>query len=1146
MLFPAGRGAMAEGFGLDSTEMGPFCISAELAPQGPVAWTGRGPDSSNTTGLQIACVMFLPVSKTVFHFLIALFCTAGLTFAQTSSGTINGTVLDASGGSVPAAKIRLLGTETGDVVRELTTNPDGTFAAPLLRPSAYTVEASAPGFKKLVRSGIALNVDDTLNLRLQLELGSASESVQVSASAELLEERTNTIGETMEEKTMQELPLNGRNYLQLGNLTAGAVPNSRSRDRTFSAYGNRGLQNAFLLDGARNQNYLRGLDNRARDAMRPSLEAISEFKVQTSNYSAEYGASAGAVVTVVTKSGTNEFHGSAFEFLRNNAFDARDYFLPASAKQALYIQHQFGGSLGGPIKRNRIWWHSAYQRTLITNGDTQTGTVPLAQERNGIFSTPIYDPLTTRVENGVTVRDLFLNNTIPASRFDPIGKALADRYPNPNQPGTARNYVNSPSLTTRSHNATVRGDMRISDKDSLFVRYSLDEAAFSAQPLLPQGAQTGVVRDVPARSWGLGYTRIVSASMVNDLRIAYNYVGLTQDATLQKAEIVKGSIDPSVGSGIPSFNVTNYAGIGARPNNFDNVPVAKASYVYNFSDNFSWVRGKQTIKTGVDVQYIDVPTFATLNGRGSFGFTGVFTQNPQRRPGSGNALADLLLGFPNTITMGSPSDAQERARNSYWYLQDDWTLTPTVSVNLGVRYELTSPYYDARNRLANLVLDAGDPLYGQYVLAGDSRLPRSLQHTDKNNWAPRVGVAWKAPHALVVRGGFGLFYAQDEAFGVSQRMTNNPPWVGVGGFALVSDQTNISSTIPLSGTLPARPSGPAASNYNFDPKSTVQLRSWPTRYTLPYVEQWNLSLQKELHRNLIWEINYVGNHGVKLYGAYEGNQPVPGPGSANVRRPLQAITAASILRVEPWVTSAYQGISTRLERRYSSGASFLAVYTFGRALDMQTNIDLCDGCTNSGGSGSVADTRNRRLNYGLSDLHTAHRFVLSGLYELPFGPGKPMLTNGPGGWLLGGWALSGITTVSTGLPITLNLNFDNANTGNVNWPDRLRSGFLDNSTPDRWFDTSAFAFPAQYVQGNAGRNILTGPGTVSTDLSVQRNFRLPIREGSRLEFRAEAFNLFNKPQLGQPGATLGNSNFGVISDTARPNRQLQFGLKILF
>jgi hypothetical protein len=1080
--------------------------------------------------------------------LLVLLTAAPAAVAQTSSGTINGTVLDSSGALIPGAQVRLLGSQTGDLVRELTTDTDGTFAAPLLRPSIYTVEVTAQGFKKLVRSGIALGVDDKLDLRLQLEIGSATESIQVTATAELLEERSNTVGQTVQEKNIQQLPLNGRNYLQLGTLTAGAVPNTRSRDRSFSAYGNRGLQNAFLLDGARNQNYMRGLDNRARDAMRPSLEAISEFKVQTSNYSAEYGASAGAVVNVVTKSGTNTIHGSAFEFLRNNAFDARDYFLPATTKQPLYVQHQFGGSVGGPVIKNRLWWHGAYQRTHITQGDTQTGTVPLPSERAGVFSTPVFDPLSTKPnpDGSGFIRDPFPNNTIPANRIDPIGRRLAELYPSPNQPGVARNYIANPSLTTRTHNATVRGDIRISDKDSLFVRWSLDEAAFGAQPLLPQGAQTGVVRDVPARSWGTGYTRVLSASLVNELRFAYNFVGLTQDATLEKDEIIAGSIDPSVDSGIPTFNITNYAGIGARPNNFDNVPVIKESRVYNLSDNFSWVRGRQTVRTGFDFQYIDVPTFATLQGRGAWGFTGVFTQNPQRRPGSGNAVADLLLGLPNNITIGSPSDAQERARNYYWYVQDDWNATPNLTLNFGVRYEITSPFRDARNRLANLYLDSGSELYGQYVLAGDPRIPPALARTDRNNWAPRFGFAWKAPGAIVVRGGFGIFFAQDEGFGVSQRPTNNPPFVGFGGFNVTSDQLNISSTIPLSSALPARPAAADPANYRLTSANTVQVRSWPERLTIPYVEQWNLSVQKEVRRNLVWEVNYVGNHGVNLYGAYEGNQPAPGPGAVNARRPLRNITSGSILRVEPWVTSSYHGISSRLERRFSSGASFLAVYTFGRALDMQSNIDLCDGCTNSSGSGAVPDMRNRRLNYGLSDQHIAHRFVFSGVYEFPFGSGKPMLSSGIGSWLLGGWALSGITTVSSGLPMTLNLNFDNANTGNVNWPDRVRRGTLDDPGVNGWFDTSAFVFPAQYVLGNAGRNILTGPGTVSTDLGVQRSFPLPLGEASRIEFRAEAFNLFNTPQLGQPGVTLGNANFGIITETARPNRQLQFGLKILF
>jgi hypothetical protein len=1063
-------------------------------------------------------------------------------YAQTSSGSIAGTVYDPSGAVIPGAQIKLSGTETGELVRTLTTDDTGAFTAPLLRPSVYTVEASAQGFKTLKRAGILLRVDDTLSLKLTLDPGSTTESINVTAAAEMLEEKSNTVGQIVDEKTMQQLPLNGRNYLQLGSLAAGAVP-SRSRDRTISAYGNRGLQNAFLLDGARNQSYLRGLDNRQRDAMRPQLEAIAEFKVQTSNYSAEYGASAGSVINVVTKSGTNEIHGSAFEFLRNNKMDARDFFLPATSKQPLYIQHQFGGSLGGPFIKNRAWWQGAFQRTHISEGETNIATVPLATEKAGVFGLPVYDPATTRANPAGAgfVRDLFPNNTIPAARLDRVGKPLMDRYPAPNLPGAARNYVSNPLQATRSNNATGRADLRVSDADSVFFRFSLDDGTFNRLPVLPLGAQTGTNRETPARSYGVGYTRILSPSMVNEARFAYNYIAVNQDGTQPLENLIPGALDPRVTSAMPTFAATGYATLGDQPAGFSNVPLYKSSKVWNFSDNFSLVKNKHTLKMGVDFQMLDIPTFATLNGRGAFGFTGVFTQNPQRRPGSGSGLADLLLGLPNSITLGSPSDANERANNLYFYVQDDWTISPRLTLNFGLRYELTRPFWDKNDRLANLVLDSGHPLYGQYVLAGDSRMPRSLMETDKNNFAPRFGFAWRPPvNGTVVRGGFGIFFAQDEAVGVSQRITNNPPFVGFGGIGLVSDQLNISSTIPLSGQLPQRPASVDPASYRFDPRSTVQIRSWLSNFTLPYVAQWNLSIQKELTKTIVWEINYVGNRGVKLVGAYEANQPLPGPGSVNDRRPLAAITRASILRVEPWVNATYHGMSTRLEKRFSKGLSFLGVYTFGRALDTQSNMDLCQDCVGSNGFGSVQDTRNRRLNYGLADHHIAHRFVLSGNWELPF------RAPGVAGHIVRGWALSGISTMQTGQPITLTLNFDNANTGTTNWPNRLGSGKPANQSINNWINAADFAFPAQYTFGNAGRNIMTGPGFQSTDVSLQRNFELGLTDRSRIEFRAEAFNVFNTPQFGNPNAALGNANFGTIGGTARSNRQMQLGLRFLF
>ncbi|MEZ5400313.1 MAG: carboxypeptidase regulatory-like domain-containing protein [Bryobacteraceae bacterium] len=1070
-----------------------------------------------------------------------LIAAASASYAQTSTGQITVTVLDASGAVVPGASVTLTGSETGELVRTLATDELGSATAPLLRPGAYTVAATREGFKRLERTGIVLRVADSLSLRLTLEPGGVTESVSVTAQAELLEERTHSVGQVVDDRTMQQLPLNGRNYLQLGNLTAGAVPNTRSRDRTFSAYGNRGLQNAFLLDGARNQNYLRGLDNRARDAMRPSLEAIAEFKVQTSNFSAEYGASAGAVVNVVTRSGTNQIHGSAFEFIRNSAFDARDFFTPASASKPLYVQHQYGGSLGGPIKRNRAWFMGSYQRTHISQGDNIVSSVPTVDQRNGIFgATRVYDPATTRANpaGSGSVRDLFPNNTVPASRFDAIGKKLADFYPNPQFATAARNYVNIPIHGTRSHNATFRGDLRVTDQDSLFGRLSFDDGSFTRKSALPEPATTGTIRDQPARSVGFGYTRVVTPVTVNELRFAWNRVSVVQDGTLARNEIIPGALDPDVTSSQPQFNVTGFTGLSSEPAGFGNLPLDKSSGVWNISDNISSVRGKHTLKAGFDYQLIRVITSATLQGRGSWAFNGVFTQNPQGRPNTGAPVADLLLGLPNSITIGTRGVSQEREHNTYWYLQDDWQVTPTLTFNLGLRYEITRPFYEINNRLANLITDYGDPNFGQYIIAGDGRRPRSLQYTDYNNLAPRFGFAWRTPAAgLVLRGGYGIFFGQDEGFGVSQRTTNNPPFVGFGGFNVTSDQLNIASTIPLSSPLPARPAPIDPASFQFDPNSTVQLRSWTNRFTLPYIQQWTLSLQKEIVPGTLWELNYVGNHGLKLWGVYQGNQPVPGPGSVNNRRPLSAFTRGSIIRAEPWVTSNYNGLSTRLERRFSKGLSFLASYTYGRSLDTQSNVDLCDGCVNSSGAGSVQNVNNRKANRGPSDHNVPQRFVFSGGWDLPFGQRNVVAR---------GWTFAGILTFASGLPFTLNLPFDNANTGNVNWPNRIADGRIDNRTIDRWFDTAAFAFPAQYTFGNAGRGYLTGPGTKTLDFSLQRSFNLPINEVSRVEFRAEAFNALNTPQFGIPGATLNTPQFATIGSTAGPNRQLQFGLRLLF
>ena len=1012
------------------------------------------------------------------------------------------------------------------------------------------MEVTRAGFKKLTRSGVVLRVDEVIDLRLTLDLGAVNEQVTVTAEAPQLETKTHTVGQVVDSGAILQLPLNGRNYLQLGNLTAGTVPNSRSRDKTFSAYGNRGLQNAFLLDGARNQNYLRGLDNRQRDAMRPSLEAISEFKVQTSNFSAEYGASAGAVVNVVTRSGTNEYHGSVFEFLRNSAFDAVDFFQPAGTHTPLFIEHQFGGSLGGPVVKNRAWWYGAFERTHISSETTLTSTVPQPSERRGEFGTRnVFDPLTTRANPAGSgfVRDRFPGNVIPPSHFDRIGKAQADKYPDPLLARTSRNYVVAPLESTRSNNGTFRGDARVTDKDSMFGRFSFIQGDFLKLPVLPEPAATGTIREQPSWSVGYGYTRVFSPTVIHEFRFAWNQVAVNQDGTLKRDEIIPGALDPGVTSSIPGFNPSGFTGIGSEPPGFGNLPLRKSSGVWNLSSNLSVIRHRHTLKMGFDYQIIRVTTDTTLSGRGSFGFTGVFTQDPQTRASTGSPIADLLLGLPNSISIGTRGISRERAQNYYGYFQDDWTLTPTLTLNLGLRYDLTRPFVEADNKFANLVLDPGDELFGQLILAGDARRPRPLIYSDRNNFAPRFGFAWRTPAAgLVLRGGYGIFYSQDEGTGVNRRMTNNPPFFGFGGFNVASDQLFPSSTIALSQELPQRPKPIDPQEFRLDPRATATLISWDQHFRTGYVQQWNLSLQKELRGNLLWEANYVGNHALGLGASYPRNQAPPGSGSPTDRRPLAQYTRASVFRAAPWAFSTYHGVSTRVEKRFSRGLSFLGSFTFGRALDTASEFAVCDGCGASADD-AVQDPSNLgKSQKSLANHHVARRFVFSGFYDLPFGAGRAYASTGALRHIAGGWSVGGILTLADGIPFTPVLSFDNANTGGTNRPNRIRDGKLPNRTPERWFDIDAFAFPDRFTFGNAGRNVVIGPGTANIDFAIHRNFKLPIREGSRLEFRAEAFNGFNTPHFDLPGASIGTASAGVIGGTSNPNRQLQFGLKLIF
>jgi hypothetical protein len=1084
------------------------------------------------------------IRRTLFCALTAI----TLLWAQTSTGEIDVAVSDASEAVITGARVTVTGAETGAVARTIVTNSSGLAAVPLLHPGTYDLRVEKDGFKTLLRKGVVLQVTEVVSLRLSLEVGATTQSITIAEQAPLVDTTTNTEGQVVGNQTMEQLPLNGRNYLQLAILTAGTVP-STNKDQSFSAFGNRGMQNEYLLDGGLNESFIRGIDNHQRDAMRPSLEAVEEFKVQTSNYSAEYGASAGGVVTVVTKSGGNQIHGSAFDFLRNRDIAARDFFAPPGPKPPL-IYNEFGGSLGGPIKKNRAWLFGAYQGTQIHQSSIVISTVPTLANRNGTFTTPIFDPNTTVASGSSFVRTPFPNNTIPSSQFNSIGKSLVGFYPSPNLPGIGNNYELSALQNTGLNTATFRGDVQVTSKDTMFGRFSFNQGNITVQSTLPPPADPTVVEHLPAWNAGYGYTRVFSPTLVNEFRAAWSEPWVKKDGTLPLNPIIPNSLAPGVDSSIPTFNITGFAGLGQNPTGFGNTPLAKSSDVWEVSDTATKSLGAHLLKFGYTHQYVRMYTLTTLNGRGTFGFDGSYSQNPQSRTGTGSGLADVELGLAQTVVTSTVGLSNLRANNDYWYFQDDWKVSPLLTLNFGLRYELYWPLYEAQNGLSNFVTDPTNPNFGHMIFAGLNGQSRSMMKVDPHNFAPRFGFAYRIPHTgdMVIRGGYGMFYGNpDEQTGVGQMMTNNPPFVGLGGQNIIGDKNNPSTAFNLSNSLPSFPPPVTPQNFAFSPSSTTTLYSWPTYYKTPLVQQWNVSLQRQLPESMALEISYVGNTADGLWGnGYPGNQPLtPGPGGVATRRPLAQYTVAPITDSGPWGRAHYEGMTARLEKRMSKGLYFLASFTFGRGIDLSSGSAL-DGCGYCGSQEAVQSAYDLAAQRAPTDSNVPRRFVFSATWDLPLGHGHRYVSTGVPAAIVGGWEVSGIWTAQDGPPFTLVLPVDNANVGNTNWPNRTCGGKLSSWTLQNYFNQSCFTTAPIYTFGNAGRNVLYGPGENNVDFAVHRFFPLSLSERLKLEFRAELFNFFNRPEFAIPSVTLNLPQTGQITATSIPNREVQFALKLLW
>ncbi|GAC1702473.1 MAG: hypothetical protein NVS9B4_07940 [Candidatus Acidiferrum sp.] len=1121
---------------------------------------------------------------------------------QVTSGTITGTITDASGASLPGVKITITNIQKNDS-REYTTDETGGYTAPFLIPGLYRVAAEKEGFKRAASSDITLNVDDKARVDIVLGLGSVNEVVSVSAASPLVRVESSELGEVIEERAVRELPLNGRNFAQLVYLVPGVTPGQAGENLSgastfnprgasnFNALGSQANTNAWLVDGIDDNEYTFNTV-----MVQPSVESIGEFKVLTGTFSAEFGRGAG-VVSVSTKSGNDQLHGSAFEFLRNSYFDARNFFNSIPQPQPPFRRNQFGASLGGPVVlpklysgHNRTFFFVDYYGLRELKGLTFVNSVPTAAMRSGDFSglgSKIYNPYSTIVTKDINGKVISVSrsqfmcnpgptltpvtpnpdgtqtggvpcNIIPSQLINPVGANVASIYPLPNQPGIINNFVDSANRIVGDNGGNVRVDHRIGGNDSLFVRYSYEKFALDApqgqaQCCLPTPANAAKQFDLgpyvagiqntnlTAQGLSVDEAHIFSPNIVNEFIGGYSR---TTPFTVQSdfghnsatSLGIQGINVSQFTTGLPNMNVQDFTGLSGGP---AFLPANPRQTNIQLSDSIAWTRGSHRTKFGFRWVHQRMSPFTNTNTRSTLTFNNNFTNDPVANKG-GNGLATLLLGFPTSGTRGFLLRPYYLRNNEYAaFFQDDWKVSNRLTLNLGVRYDVFTADTETQNRIANFDLQTLRLVYagtsGTSATAGKS--------TQYGNVAPRLGFAYDltGKGTTVIRGGYGMSYfpeqqsasnllGQNVPFTISQ---NYSPEVNPAGSDMSQPTfTRINNPFaPIKVLMPLTTADLNASN--------VSVIGHAFNNLTPYMESWSLNIERQLGANAVAEIAYAGSRGIHLMYCYNPNEVQPGLGSQSSRRLIQPLASlSSITECDPRNMSTFHSLQGKLTKRMSRGLQFLASYTFGKSLDFGSSA-----ASGGGAVGNPQTVTNLRAGYGPSGYDVKHRFVGSWVYELPFGPGKSLLKDGFSSRLLGGWQLSGITTLSTGRPFSLSLS-QGVNNGAPSWPNRICSGNLPNPDPAKWFDTSCFVAPPNNTYGNVGRGVLYGPGTVNFDLSLVKN--TAIRERLHAQIRLDVFNAFNTPNFGFPNTSIGSSAAGRITSTINDNRDLQLALKLEF